>query len=418
MKFDTETFKAWVGNLGLSNGWNSVTVTAMRDYLESKQAQGFSMVAVADAVQQSQFFMDAIAPALIDGEGDTIMSVLVKDGLVEFVNGPQFKRYGETDVVLQVGLAKYKVDLDAAGNLQVGSLQGTVQISAITKEENRVEIPVKDENGNPRFKASVELMDYSDEENPVYQIWFAFQKNLKDAKGNFVVASLPKLKIALSKGELAKYLAPANEAGTGSSDGEDTVWIDMRMLPKGTFNITKVVGPKKKVYEDGGEKNLWFLKIEGYGMAQAHAILAADLEVMGEDYKKEAEMGNLRVRVTEHVVNFQHVDGSYKKVEYFPDFFQAWEAGEVTPVKKGIAGENRKHYMSMAFVTGGEYEFAPILTGIVQQALAIAVKPQALEGSTTTAALPATVAEPALKSAAVPEASGGGEPTSLDDVPF
>lgn len=408
MKFDTETFKPWIGNLNLANGWNPVTVSAMREYLEAKQAQGFSMVAVKEAVQQCQFFMDAIAPALIEGDGDVIISVLVKNNAVEYVNGPQFKRYGESDIVLQVGLAKYGVELDSAGNIKVGTLQGTVQISAMTKEENRVEVPVKDENGNPRFKATVELMDLTNEETPVYQVWFAFQKNLKDSKGDFVVATLPKLKIALNKGEIYKYLAVANEAGSGSSSGEETVWIDMRMLPKGLYNITKVVGPKKKVYEDGGEKNVWFLEIEGYGMAQAHAILAADLEVMGDDYKKEAEMGNLRVRVTNHLVTFQHVDGSYKKVEYFPDFFQAWEAGEVTPVKKGFAGENRKHSMSMCFVTGGEYEFQPILTGIVQNALKINV-------SSNPVALPATtvVAEPAaqLKSAAVEDAD-------LDSIPF
>lgn len=412
MKFDTETFKPWIGNLNLANGWNPVTVSAMREYLEAKQAQGFSMMAVKEAVQQCQFFMDAISPALIEGDGDVIISVLVKNDAVEYVNGPQFKRYGESDIVLQVGLAKYNVELDSAGNIKVGALQGTVQIAAMTKEENRVEVPVKDENGNPRFKATVEMMDLTNEETPVFQVWFAFQKNLKDSKGNFVVATLPKLKIALNKGELYKYLAVANQAGSGgSSNGEETVWIDMRMLPKGLYNITKVIGPKKKVYEDGGEKNLWFLEIEGYGMAQAHAILAADLEVMGEDYKKEAELGQLRVRVTEHVVNFQHIDGSYKKVEYFPDFFQAWEAGEVTPVKKGFAGENRKHYMSMTFVTGGEYEFQPILTGIVQKALSINVSntPVALSAATV-------VAEPTpqLKSAAVVEE----EAADLDSIPF
>ena len=412
MKFDTETFKPWIGNLNLANGWNPVTVSAMREYLEAKQAQGFSMMAVKEAVQQCQFFMDAISPALIEGDGDVIISVLVKNDAVEYVNGPQFKRYGESDIVLQVGLAKYNVELDSGGNIKVGALQGTVQIAAMTKEENRVEVPVKDENGNPRFKATVEMMDLTNEETPVFQVWFAFQKNLKDEKGNFVVATLPKLKIALNKGELYKYLALANEAGSGgSSNGEETVWIDMRMLPKGLYNITKVIGPKKKVYEDGGEKNLWFLEIEGYGMAQAHAILAADLEVMGEDYKKEAELGQLRVRVTEHVVNFQHIDGSYKKVEYFPDFFQAWEAGEVTPVKKGFAGENRKHYMSMTFVTGGEYEFQPILTGIVQKALSINVSnnPVALPAATV---VTKTVAE--LKSAAVVEE----EAADLDSIPF
>lgn len=412
MKFDTETFKPWIGNLNLANGWNPVTVSAMREYLEAKQAQGFSMMAVKEAVQQCQFFMDAISPALIEGDGDVIISVLVKNDAVEYVNGPQFKRYGESDIVLQVGLAKYNVELDSAGNIKVGALQGTVQIAAMTKEENRVEVPVKDENGNPRFKATVEMMDLTNEETPVFQVWFAFQKNLKDEKGNFVVATLPKLKIALNKGELYKYLALANEAGSGgSSNGEETVWIDMRMLPKGLYNITKVIGPKKKVYEDGGEKNLWFLEIEGYGMAQAHAILAADLEVMGEDYKKEAELGQLRVRVTEHVVNFQHIDGSYKKVEYFPDFFQAWEAGEVTPVKKGFAGENRKHYMSMTFVTGGEYEFQPILTGIVQKALSINVSnnPVALPAATV---VTKPVAE--LKSAAVVEE----EAADLDSIPF
>jgi hypothetical protein len=183
----------------------------------------------------------------------------------------------------------------------------------------------------------------------------------------------------------------------------------MRMLPKGLYNITKVVGPKKKVYDDGGEKNLWFLEIEGHGMAQAHAILTADLEVMGDDYKKEAELGQLRVRVTDHVVNFQHIDGTYKKVEYFPDFFQAWEAGEVTPVTKGFAGENRKHYMKMCFVTGGEYEFQPILTGIVQNALKINV-------SANPVALPAATAEPTaqLKSAAVVE----DEASEFDEIPF
>ena len=412
MKFDTETFKPWIGNLNLANGWNPVTVSAMREYLEAKQAQGFSMMAVKEAVQQCQFFMNAISPALIEGDGDVIISVLVKNDAVEYVNGPQFKRYGESDIVLQVGLAKYNVELDSGGNIKVGALQGTVQIAAMTKEENRVEVPVKDENGNPRFKATVEMMDLTNEETPVFQVWFAFQKNLKDEKGNFVVATLPKLKIALNKGELYKYLALANEAGSGgSSNGEETVWIDMRMLPKGLYNITKVIGPKKKVYEDGGEKNLWFLEIEGYGMAQAHAILAADLEVMGEDYKKEAELGQLRVRVTEHVVNFQHIDGSYKKVEYFPDFFQAWEAGEVTPVKKGFAGENRKHYMSMTFVTGGEYEFQPILTGIVQKALSINVSnnPVALPAATV---VTKPVAE--LKSAAVVEE----EAADLDSIPF
>jgi hypothetical protein len=398
MKFDTETFKAWVGNLGLANGWNSVTITKMREYYDSESAQGYSMPYVAEVIAKSEEFLAAIAPALIEAgpEADTVISVLVKDGLVEYVNGPQFKRMGE-DIVLQVGLSKYATEINEAGSLSVGSLKGTVEIAAITKEENKKEVPVKDENGNPRFKASVELMDFSNEESTVYRIWFSFQKNLKDGNGNIVVATLAKLKIALSQGKLFKYLSVANEAGSGSSNGEDTVWVDMRMLPKGTFNITKVVGPKKKVYEDGVEKNLWFLEIEDIGMTQAHAILAADLEVMGDMYKTKAERGQLRVRITEHLVNFQHVNGQYKKVEYFPDFFQAFEKGEVTPVKKGVAGENRKHYMSMAFVTGGEYEFESILGGIVNQALKIAVRPE------STNALPESTPspKPALKSASV-----------------
>jgi hypothetical protein len=426
MQFDTELFKPWIASLGLEEGWNSISITRMQEFYDRKTAQGFPMGFVESTIVACKEFMNAIAPALIEAgpEEDTIISVLVKERLVEYVNGPQFKRYGD-EIILQVGLSKYTVSATETGSVTVGNLNGTAVIAPITKEENRVQIPKLDENGNPRFKASVRLMNFDNEESEPVEVWFSFQKNLKDEKDKLVVLSETKLNGALRKGTFYQFLAPAKEAGASSSD-EETIWVDMRMLPKGVFKITKVVGPKPKVYEDPTTKiketvNKWYLEIHGIGMAEAHSSLVHSLESGGSYYQKLAELGELGVSVTEHIVDYESVTGGRKKVEYYPDFFQAFDSGDVVPVKRGIAGPERKHYMSMGFVEGTHFESNLNLGGIVNLAIAIKVEdPRNAIAGTNPAVATLPAAQPVaaqMKSAAV---SGGGEPalTGFDDIPF
>lgn len=405
MQFDTELFKPWIGSLGLEDGWNSITITRMQEFYDRRLAQGFSMAFVESTIASCREFMDAIAPSLIEAgpEEDTIISVLVKEGLVEYVNGPQFKRYGE-DIILQVGLSKYATTISETGNVTVGNLNGTAVIAPIAKDG----VVKLDDNGNPRFKTSVRLMDFDNEESETFEVWFSFQKNLKDDKEKLVVLSEPKLNSALRKGTFFQFLSPTKEAGASNSD-EETVWVDMRMLPKGSYKITKIVGPKEKTYEDPITKEKstvkkWYLEIYGIGMASAHSSLISSLESMDNYYSKLAERGELGVLVTEHIVDYEVVGGGRKKVEYFPDFFQAFQDGEVVPVKRGIAGPERKHYMKMSFVEGN-FDLNPILGGIVNQALAIEVKdPNRMLSSSTsvTATLPAAkpVSASPMKSAA------------------
>ena len=395
MQFDTELFKPWVGNLGLKDGWNSVTISQMEEFYQRKAAQGFQMAFVESTVRACQEFMEAIEPALIEHgpEEDSIISVVVEGGVVTYVNGPQFKRR-EDNIVLQVGLSKYAAEIDDKGNVTVGNLSGVAVVTPIVDKDKN---PKLDDNGNPRFKASVRLMDFDNEDSETFEIWFAFQKNLKDANGKLVVLSEPKLNSALRKGKFFNFLSHANEAG--ASSGEDAVWIDMRMLPKGNYKINKIVGPKAKTYEDPLTKtkttvNKWYLEIDSIGMAQSHSALMSSLESMGEYYQKLAEMGELGLAVTEHIVDYESTAGGpRKKVEYFPDFFQAHKDGDVVPVKRGIAGPERKHYMTMAFVEGLKFQPNPILGGIVNQALAIEVKPEkaTLSPGTEQKAIPAAV---------------------------
>lgn len=413
MQFDTELFKPWIGSLGLADGWNSITITEMQEFYDRRLAQGFPMGSVDSTITACKEFMDAIAPALIESgpEPDTIISVLVKEGIVEYINGPQFKRHGD-DIVLQVGLSKYTSQVTETGSVTVGNLSGTAVIAPVLDKDK---VQKNDDNGNPRFKASVRLMNFDNEESEPVEVWFSFQKNLKDDKDKLVVLSETKLNGALRRGTFYQFLSPAKEAGSSSSD-EETVWVDMRMLPKGIFQITKVVGPKPKTYEDPITKlketvNKWYLEIHGIGMAPAHQALESSLESMGGFYSKLAERGELGVSVTEHIVDYESVSGGRKKVEYFPDFFQAFQDGDVVPVKRGIAGPERKHYMTMAFVEGNHFESNPILGGIVNQAIAIKVEDPRTAlpaASTPVATLPA----PAMRSAAVAVVD------EEDEIPF
>ena len=418
MQFDKDTFKPWIGKseFGLKEGWNPITLTQLKEYISASEAEGLDMSYAKSCVASCQTFMDGIEPALVQpgpmGQENTVFSVFIEGGIFEGINGPKLKRYEDT-VILQVGLSRYEVTINETGKVTIGNLSGVAIVEPVTKEENGVKVQLKDKNGIPRFQAYVNLMDFSDEDSEEdFRVWFAFEKELKDANGNFVTPTAVKLNKAIQTGKIFNYLAEAKFGGGSSTNNEDTVWFDMRMLPKGFFKVNKIVGPKNKTYPDGTAYKEWYFEMEDLGMTTAHKSLVSALERNDGFYKQKAEKGDLFIQVTKHDVEFKQVaTNTFKQVPYFPDFIQAWNSGEVVKPERGIAGKECKHYINLELVTGVDYIQNPILGGIVNQALSIAVKPNSV-------ALPAAtvVAEPVaeLKSAAVVEEDAA----DLDSIPF